>query len=152
MENITNPFAFTITRAASSYRSSLARAFQSEGFGEITPDYFILLYQLWNEDNISIGDLAHRTSKDGASISRIVEGMSKKNLVKRVKNSNDIRFSRVILTKKGNELKAHLPSISEKFNALATKGLSPIEVKELQRMLEHVYSNTGLNKLGPIKN
>jgi DNA-binding MarR family transcriptional regulator len=79
-------------------------------------------------------------------MSRIVEGMSKKNLVKRVKNTSDSRFSKIILTKKGNELKAHLPNIFEKFNALATKGLSPIEVRELQRMLEHVYSNTGLNK------
>lgn len=142
MENSTKPIALTITKAASSYRVSLARAFQSEGFGEITPDYFIVLHQLWIEDNISIGDLAQRTSKDNASISRIIEGMSKKNLVKRLKNVNDARFSRIILTKKGIELKAHLPTISEEFNAFATRGLNPIEVKELVRMLEHIFTNT----------
>lgn len=141
-DNAFKSFAFVITKTASAYRSLLAKNFALKGYGEITPDYWIVLEQLWIEDNLSLGLLANKTHKDPASISRIIEGMAKKGLVKKVKNANDSRFSNVVLTKKGAELQAKIQPIVDEFFTEATRGLNPIEVKELVRMLEHVFSNT----------
>lgn len=137
-----NSFLFTITKACSAYRLHIANAFAEKGFSEITPDYFIVLEKLWENDNIGIGLLAQRVRKDSASVSRIIDGMSQKGLVKRVKSENDSRYSNIILTKKGFELEEKLKVIVDECHVNAMHGLSPIEIKELGRMLEHVFGNT----------
>ncbi len=141
-DNAFKSFAFVITKTASAYRTSLAKTFTIKGYSEITPDYYILLEQLWIVDNLSLGLLANKTHKDPASVSRIIDGMVKKGLVKRIKDENDSRFSNIILTKKGNELKDKIQPIVDEYYNESTRGLNPIEVKELVRMLEHIFSNT----------
>ncbi len=138
-----NPsFNFIITKTGAAYRQQLANAFAANGFSEISPDYYIVLEKLWETDNLSIGTLAQKVCKDSASVSRMVDGMSQKGLLKRVKNESDSRFSNVILTKKGFEMEVKLKAIAEEYHTHAMRGLNPIEVKELIRMLEHVFINT----------
>jgi DNA-binding MarR family transcriptional regulator len=131
-------FVYTLTRAASRYRTELAQNFASHGFADVTPDYWIVLEWLWDEDNITIGQLAKRTSKDKASITRIVDGMERNDLVNRVTSAADKRSIQVVLTKYAKGIIEKLKEIEKSTLEKLTAGLNPIEVKELIRMLEHI--------------
>jgi len=124
---------------ASRYRSELAQSFVSNGYQDITPDYWIVLEWLIEEDNINIGQLAKRTNKDNASLSRILDGMERNDLVNRVASQTDKRSYQVVLTKYAKGIVGKLKSIEESVLQKSTKGLNPIEVKELVRMLKHLY-------------
>jgi DNA-binding MarR family transcriptional regulator len=133
-------FVFTLTRVASRYRNELAQSFASNGYHDITPDYWIVLEWLMEEDNINIGQLAKRTNKDNASLSRILDGMERNDLVNRVSSPTDKRSYQIVLTKYAKGIVEKLKSIEESVLEKTTKGLNPIEVKELIRMLKHLYN------------
>lgn len=133
-------FAHLITKVSARYRTEFSQSLAGKGFGNITPDYFIVLEKLWEEDNISIGQLAQRTNKDNASISRIVDGMERNDLVRRIPHETDKRAYLITLTKYSIGLKEQLVPIEAAVLEKATSGLNPIEVKELVRMLNHMFA------------
>lgn len=132
-------FAFTITRIASRYKTELAQSFLSNGLQDVTPDYWIIIEELIQEDNITIGQLAKRTNKDNASITRIVDGMERNDLVNRIPSSNDKRSYHIVLTKYSRSIFEKLKEIEDEVFTKSTEELSLIEVKELIRMLDHLY-------------
>lgn len=136
-------FVYTLTRLSSRYRTELAQNFTSQGFADVTPDYWIIMEWLLEEDNISIGLLAKRTSKDNAALSRIIDGMERNDLVNRVISPTDKRSYQIVLTKYSREIAEKLKNIELSTLEKATGGLNPIEVKELIRMLDHLYDRIG---------
>ena len=136
-------FVYTLTRVATRYRTELAQSFTSNGYPDVTPDYWIVLEWLSEEDNITIGQLAKRTSKDNAAISRIVDGMERNDLVNRIASPTDKRAFQVALTRYSKDIIDKLRTIEQNVLQKATEGLNPIEVKELARMLNHLYENLG---------
>jgi DNA-binding MarR family transcriptional regulator len=130
---------FILTRVVSRYRTELSQSFSKHGYPDITPDYWIVLEWLSEEDNISIGQLAKRTSKDNAAISRIIDGMERNDLVNRVSSSTDKRSYQIVMTKYARGIVEKLRAIEESVLITSTKGLNPIEIKELIRMLEHLH-------------
>ncbi|HDP54604.1 MAG TPA: MarR family transcriptional regulator [Bacteroidetes bacterium] len=132
-------FTYTLTRAASRFRTELAQNFASNGYADVTPDYWIVLEWLSDEDNITLGQLAKRASKDNASITRIVGGMERNDLVVRTPSTSDKRSFQISMSKYAKSIYENLKQIEEYTLKNATNGLSPIEVKELTRMLNHLY-------------
>lgn len=134
-----NPFVFTLTRLASRYRTELSQTLASKGFADVTPDYWIVLEQLQQEDNITLGQLAQRTNKDNASITRIIGGMERNDLVVRTASASDKRSYLISMSKYARSIFEQLQQIELDVFAKATQGLNPIEVKELIRMMEHLF-------------
>lgn len=134
-----DPFVFTLTRLASRYRTELSQTFASKGFADVTPDYWIVLEQLQQEDNITLGQLAQRTNKDNASITRIIGGMERNDLVVRTASASDKRSYLISMSKYARSIFEQLQQIELDVFAKATQGLNPIEVKELIRMMEHLF-------------
>ena len=130
-----NSFTHIITRTSSRYRNILSQQMSSQGLGHITPDYRIILEVLWKEDNIGIGALATRASKDNASLTRIIDGMERNDLVQRIKSSTDGRASLIVLTSYAISIKERVEEVEQIVFERATSGLNPIEVKELERIL-----------------
>lgn len=140
-DNSSNSFAFILYRCAIAYRNELNKEFQKEFGDEITADFWFILSALWEEDNLSHNILAEKVSRDKASLSRTLDIMEEKGLIKRVAAANDKRGSKIVLTRKANEMKVKANEIATRFTTDAQKGLSPIENKELGRMIEHIFSN-----------
>lgn len=132
-------FVYTLTRVSFRYRTELTQRFASQGFADITPDYWIVLEWLAEEDNVSIGQLAKRTSKDNAALSRIIDGMERNDLAIRVASASDKRSYQISMTKYAKSIITKLQEIERQTLNEFTAGLNPIEVKELIRMLDHVY-------------
>ena len=134
-------FAFILYRCAIAFRNELNKEFLQVFNEEITVDFWFVFSVLWEEDNISHGLLADRLSRDKASLSRTLDLMEGKSLIKRITDADDKRGSKILLTRLSKDLKEKATQTAIDFTQSELKGLSPIEVKELARMLNLIYSS-----------
>ncbi len=138
--NFENSVGFHINKTASLMRIGLLRAFQ-EKYPEITVDYWVILNRLWLQDGMIQTELARLTAKDNASMTRMLDGMQRKSLIKRQPDENDRRAYRIFLTQKGKELEAPLKTIAAENHARALKNLSEADVENLKGFLEIISNN-----------
>jgi len=68
-----------------------------------------------------------------------VGGMERNDLVVRTPSASDKRSFQISMSKYAKSIYEKLKQIEEDTLKNATNGLSPIEVKELTRMLNHLY-------------
>jgi DNA-binding MarR family transcriptional regulator len=72
---------------------------------QITKQQWILLKILFeNNEGIIQNNLAFITDRNKASLTRLINGMEKNNLVARIQSKDDSRKNSIHLTKKGNQL------------------------------------------------
>jgi len=141
----TTSFAFILYRCAIAFRNELNKEFFKEFGEELTTDYWFILSSLWEEDNVSHNILAERVSRDKASLSRTLDIMEQKGLIKRLSVDEDKRGSKIALTRKSFEIREKATSLAINFTQNECKGLNPIEIKELVRMLNQVFNNLKQN-------
>ncbi len=138
--NFENSVGFHINKTASLMRISLLRAFQ-EQYPEITVDYWVILNRLWKQDGTIQIELARLTAKDNASMTRMLDGMQRKGLLKRQPDKNDRRAFRIFLTKKGKELEIPLKKIAAENQAKALKNIPDTDVENLKKTLKTICDN-----------
>jgi DNA-binding MarR family transcriptional regulator len=137
---------FYLYRCAMGFRNNLNRSL-ARAFGEeLTVDFWFVLSILFEEDSIPQSLLAQKVSRDRASLSRTLDEMERFGFVKRLSDPSGKRKSIVALTRKSIVLKEQLAkTVNEQTNRLLTD-LSPIEVKELIRMLNCTYDRIRKNE------
>jgi DNA-binding MarR family transcriptional regulator len=113
---------------------------QLKCFG-LTPCQFEVLMTLWSEDGIVLGELRRRVSRDGPTITGVVDRMEKKLLVKRTRDPHDRRVVKVHLTSKGENMKADLSRTKKLIMEKITKSLSLKEMNSLVVLMEKMMRN-----------
>ena len=73
---------------------------KEEGY-DITIDQWVILLRIHEEDQQTQVELATAVNKDTASVTRILDLLHGKKLVRRIPNQNDKRKSSLVLTSKG---------------------------------------------------
>ena len=107
----------------------------------LTPCQFEVLMTLWNEDGIVLSELGRRVSRDGPTITGVVDRMEKKMLVKRKRNSGDRRVVKVHLTVKGKNMKEQVSTTKKEIFERITHDLSLKEINHLVALLEKMMKN-----------
>jgi DNA-binding MarR family transcriptional regulator len=102
---------------------------------------------LWNEDGIVLSELGRRVSRDGPTITGVVDRMEKKMLVKRRRNSGDRRVVKVHLTAKGKNMKEQLSTTKKEIFERITHDLSLKEINHLVVLLEKMMKNVEREEL-----
>ena len=113
----------------------------------LTPCQFEVLMTLWNEDGIVLSELGRRVSRDGPTITGVVDRMEKKMLLKRKRNSSDRRVVKVHLTTKGKNMKEQLATTKKEIFARITHDLSLREINHLVTLLEKMMKNVEREEL-----
>ena len=113
----------------------------------LTPCQFEVLMTLWNEDGIVLSELGRRVSRDGPTITGVVDRMEKKMLVKRKRNSGDRRVVKVHLTAKGKNMKEQLSTTKKEIFERITHDLSLKEINHLVALLEKMMKNVEREEL-----
>ena len=113
---------------------------QLKSFG-LTPCQFEVLMTLWSEDGIVLGELRKRVSRDGPTITGVVDRMEKKMLVQRKRNELDRRVVKVHLTAKGKNLKEELLRTKKQVMEKITENLSLREINSLVTLLGKMMRN-----------
>jgi DNA-binding MarR family transcriptional regulator len=115
--DIESTFGFTVNRAAYVIRRAVEAAASSRGLG-ITPEEFAILALLWRNDGMRQGELAAITLRDRTTLTRMIDGMVHKGLVRRRHDVTDRRVIRTWLTSRGKRMEQTLaPMIDQLLKA-----------------------------------
>ena len=101
---------FRVYRLSQLFRTALYRAFQAEGH-EVTPEQWIVLVRLWQQDGATQSALVESTLKDKATLSRILDVMERSGMVVRRPDPVDARSRRVHLNRDCKELRTRFMPI-----------------------------------------
>lgn len=125
---------------AAKYISAFIRAKLEQQGLSLSKEQFIVLHHLEEEDKAQ-SMLAMITERDKSSLTRLVQSLEKKGLVKRKVCPNDSRVNRVSITEKGRAiLEQTKPIFKEVFKVLEA-GISEEEKAIVDRVLQKLREN-----------
>ena len=107
----------------------------------VTPDQWVVMYYLWQEDGLTIGEIACRTKKDFANVTRIIEKLEKLGYVSKRKSEKDSRSSNVFILPKGESIKDKIHGCWNESTEIALKGISEDEQLVLMNLIEKIENN-----------
>jgi DNA-binding MarR family transcriptional regulator len=121
------------------------RQFMQNKFRENAIDLTYEMHQimacLWRKDGIKQQELADLTLKDKASMTFLIDNLSKRGLVKRLEDATDRRSKLIYLTAKGKQLgKKVEPWVAELF-AIAGNNFKINEIRECIKVIEKMRNN-----------
>ena len=101
----------------------------------------ILLYYLNQEDGKTVSQLLEDICVQPATISNTINRMVANNLIKKVKDENDMRVSRIFLTEKGKEVFSEVKDVWNILEVQTVEGLTDEEKQVLKKLLLRLLSN-----------
>lgn len=107
----------------------------------ITPDQWLILYHLWEKDGLTICQLAEKTKKDIANVSRIVDKLRQLNYVAKQKNPEDARKIGVHVLPKGYSVRAEVKRNCDTALKAVFQDVSPREQQQLLDLLARIEQN-----------
>jgi DNA-binding MarR family transcriptional regulator len=105
----------------------------------------VSLYELQNS---TLGELAEKTSYETSTLSRTINGLTKKKLIARVQSKFDRRSFALKLTPKGRVLTAKIIPLAKEYENSAIANFSAKEADQLRSMLSKVYENMNSHSIG----
>lgn len=121
---------------------SLSRALADRiGDHGVTIGQWYFLRALWEEDGLTQRELSQRVGMMEPTTVAALNGMERRNLVRRVRNTRDRRKINIHLTEKGSALRQTLMPFEDEVNRLAVEGLSRGERESLRKALYQVVRN-----------
>ena len=116
------------------------RSFARSGY-DISLDQFLVLVFLWQQEGRSQQELARLTSKDKASITRLISGLVRRGLVKRERGMTDRRSKRIFLTPKGKEMQGGCYADGQRSRDLLVRGIDTEHLQITQQTLLKMIEN-----------
>ncbi|MDQ7097121.1 MarR family transcriptional regulator [Desulfosporosinus sp. PR] len=129
---------FIINRTHQKLSNYLTRKFKPY---DITPEQWEILNRLWQNDGISQKEISEITLKDQTTLTRILDKLEHKGLIKRQVSPSDRRVFLIFLTDKGRDLEDILVSIAYEVSGEVLQGLSQEEIKQLKALLNRIFAN-----------
>jgi DNA-binding MarR family transcriptional regulator len=108
---------------------------------EISPAQGRVLFALWGEDRIPMGDLARRTALGKSALTSMLDGLELMGLVERIPDAEDRRMTRVARTDKDRALEDDYRRVSDRMTELFYRGFSAAEIARFEKDLERILAN-----------
>ena len=118
---------------------------------DISPEQWSLVFRTVESKGLTQKELSDSTYKDQANITRSIDRLEKKSLLKRVPNHNDRRIINIFPTEDAINLVDTIIPISSEFNSFLTKDFSGEEKQQLIKLLNKVYENLLKEELNETK-
>ena len=146
MEQVEQPIGRILSMLGRGYLHLLRAKLQHL---DIDRNYYALVIIANQDGNITQQELALLLGQDKVSIVRVVDYLSEKGYIKRIKKPDDMRKHRIMLTEKA---KLAIPEIQESFksiNKLVMNGLSDLQVSEFSETISKI-KNTVTDNINSI--
>lgn len=100
---------------------------------DLTYTQYIVLMVLWEEKEISVGELGKKLFLDTGTLSPLLKSMEKKKLLTRTRGKADERMVRIVITDEGMALREKAVTIPQQMGGCLT--LSEAEAAQLYSLL-----------------
>ena len=131
---------FVIERTAKRLKRAFQQTLASINAG-ITADQWVVLHLLSEHDGLSQHEIGLRTVKDPPTITKILDLLTKKEMISRTVDPSDRRKFLISLTATGsNTVRRLMPRVQD-FRQRHFHGLSDGEMRMLLKILDRINSN-----------
>ena len=137
---IDQSIGYLVGRLSRAIIKRLSKKFQDAGI-DVSYEQWSILVHLYRQDGQTQQSLARTAVKDKAAITRLLNGLEKKNIVLRIPDRNDKRSNLVYLTNKAKELKPHLIGFVEEMLDEAAQGIDPDEMTRCRATINNIFAN-----------
>ncbi|MFA7160644.1 MAG: MarR family transcriptional regulator [Kiritimatiellia bacterium] len=135
---MTESLIFIVYRTAMKLRTEMLRRLKPFG---VTPEQWLVLDCLAEQDGVSQRELAGRTFKDNPTTTRILDKLMALGLIRRDDNNTDRRAYFIVITDKGRDLHDRILPIAEEMNEDACRGISVVNKTRLFALMNHLQKN-----------
>lgn len=105
---------------------------------DLTYTQYIVLMVLWEENEITVGELGKKLFLDTGTLSPLLKSMEKKNLLTRTRGKTDERMVKIVITEAGMALREKAVKIPQEMGSCVK--LSPEESAQLYSLLYKILS------------
>jgi DNA-binding MarR family transcriptional regulator len=136
----TRHFAHLLLELRDHLRQFMQNKFRENNI-DLTYEMHQIMACLWKKDGINQQELADLTLKDKASMTYLIDNLTKRDLVKRTEDPVDRRSKRIFLTPAGKRLgKKVEPWVTELFT-IASRDFDITVIRESIRAIEKMRDN-----------
>jgi MarR family transcriptional regulator, transcriptional regulator for hemolysin len=125
--------------------NKVARRYSQETFVkagyDITVDQWLVLKKIWDSEQINQAELAAALFKDTASITRILQILVRKKLVKKDFKEGDRRHFLLSLTAKGEQFYKQVLSLVKTMRMQGVSDFSDSEKEQIKKLLTKMIKN-----------
>lgn len=121
-------------------RGLALQTFAEKGF-EITSEQYLILSLLVEHGELYQRQISELTYKDRPNVSRIINILEEKELVKRVNDSNGRQIYKIVVTEKGRKLREIIHPVIVDIRKTTTEGISKEELEGFLQILEKMLEN-----------
>ena len=138
--NLDGSLGYLVNQTARAMSHHLNHNFSQAGFN-VTSEQWAVLVQILDDDGLNQQEIACKVGKDKASITRLVDGLEKRNLVVRISDKNDRRNKLIYLTKEGKSVKNQLTKIAEDSLQNMQQNIDETDLGICKDVLRKVFEN-----------
>ncbi|MCK9304380.1 MAG: MarR family transcriptional regulator [Bacteroidales bacterium] len=125
------------------FKLYLSVMFQKHGY-DITPEQFLVLDALWDFGVQSQQEIAEKIMKDKNSVTKLIDGLEKKNYLIRESYQRDRRQNQIRLTRQGNEIKDGVTKVAIKATDQIIRDITKEEMDIFLRVIYKMMDNMKL--------
>jgi DNA-binding MarR family transcriptional regulator len=133
-------FTRKIVTVNTAYRQFIQCKFK-EHTVDLTFEMLQVMACLWNKDGVNQQEIANITVKDKASMTYLIDNLSKRGLVNRLADVNDRRNKLILLTKKGKILKIKIQPFIDEMYEVSGRNIEVTKLRECMAILNKVEGN-----------
>ena len=121
-------------------RSLSSQTFSEKNFG-ITPEQYLILLLIIENEGAYQRQICELTLKDRANVARIVEILHDKGLIEKTPDSNGRRIYKIVATQRGKDLIKTIEPCDIELKAFIARGISQEELEITRNTLEKIKKN-----------
>lgn len=106
---------------------------------DLTYPQLLVLFLLWEKEGQSVKELGSQLFLDNGTLTPLLKRMEKKNLVKRVRSTEDERIVQIFLTPEGKNHQDMIPQMAG--SMLCDLGMEPDEVTMMAENIHKIRRN-----------
>lgn len=141
MEKLENVIFYAVDKAIRTYRQYAQHQLRSKGFN-MTVDQWIIIKCILENPAITQLEIAERSFKDNASVTRIINLLVKAKMLHRKVNQSDRRRAELQVTALGRETIQCVDEIVQRNREVALAGISRDEIEITRRVMEQITRNS----------
>ena len=137
-------FATLLNKTTRALSTRLQSTFTAAGIN-VTSEQWMILILLWQEDGRFPWQIAEIIGKDKAAVTRLIDGLEKRDLVVRVPSKSDLRQKHILLTPQGRAMEEKLVALGISNMQTAVAGIDSEEIEICKAVLRRLYSNLAVS-------
>jgi len=138
--DLDNSLGMLVDWASQFMSLQLNRKFTVSGL-EATVEQWKILITLWYKDGFTQQQIATRIKKNKVSVVKLIDGLERRDLVKRHPDPEDRRNNKIFLTSKGKEIQKELIMLAKRNLKQAEAGIDIREMEICKKVLKKVIIN-----------